>query len=270
LQGSGQALSPAVYLIVLSAAAVALELPALRLEIFWVAIYYYIIRAIIIFILNRQTLVSWLRYVLHATAGIVITLIAYFYLILPNLSLLPELDQAGNELWLAIIAFLYAVANKISLPEGPGAKRRNAFIKQHYENAHQNFGNQIDKKINDDLLKLIAYSILVYEDYARPKTFRYLERLVFWKEKRTTGIMQVTSRSALSDEQSIDEGTNILLTSWKSHKRSKKETYEKVNATIADYNRDDDYVSKVSQVMEILANRVEPKFKRAYLSIWPE
>jgi hypothetical protein len=265
-----RAFSPAVYLVALSAVAVALGFPSLRLEIYWVAIYYYIIRAIVIFVLNRQMLVSWPRYLLHALVGITLAIVAYFYLILPNLSLLPQLEQAGNELWLAIFAFLYAVANKIYLPEGPGAKRRNAFIRQHYENALQNFGDQIDKKIKDDLLKLITYSILVYEDYARPKTFRFLERLVFWKEKRTTGIMQVTSRSALSDEQSVEEGTDVLLASWKIHKRSKKEVYEKVDATIADYNRDDDYVSKVTQVMEILGNRVEPKFKRSYLSMWPE
>jgi hypothetical protein len=265
-----RALSPAVYLIALSVVAVSLGFPDLRLEIYWVAVYYYAIRAIVIFVLNRQIHISWLRYMLHAAVGIMMALVAYFYLILPNLSLLPELEQAGNELWLALIAFLYAVANKINLPEGPGAKRRNAFIKLHYENARQKFGTQIDSKIKDDLLKLITYSILVYEDYARPKTFRYLERLIFWKEKRTTGIMQVSSRSTLSDEQSVEEGTNILLDSWKKHKRSKKEIYEKVDATIADYNRDDAYVSKVNQVLEILANRVEPKFKRAYLSMWPE
>jgi hypothetical protein len=265
-----RALSPAVYLIALSAAAVAIGHPDLRLDIYCVAIYYYILRAIVIFALNRQLLVSWFRYILHAAAGVLLAVLAYDYLILPNLSLLPDFNQAGNELWLAIVGFLYAVANKIYLPEGPGAKRRNTFIRKHYEEAHKKFGNQIDVKIKDDLLKLIAYSIIIYENYARPKSFRFLERLAFWKENRTTGIMQVTSQLALTDEQSIEAGIERLLNSWKTIKRPKKRLYEKVNATIAAYNRDDDYVEKVNQVMEILAKRVEPKFELAYQSIYPE
>ena len=265
-----RALSPAVYLIALASVAVAIGHPDLRLDIYWVAIYYYIVRAIVIFVLNRQLLISWFRYLLHASAGVLLAILAYDYLILPNLSLLPDFSQAGNELWLAILGFLYAVANKIYLPEGPGAKRRNAFIRKHYQESVKKFGDQIDKKINDDLLKLITYSILVYEDYARPKSFRFLERLAFWKEQRTTGIMQVTSASALTDQQSIESGIDKLLTAWKTIKRPKKRLREKVDATIADYNKDDDYVIKVNNVMEILANRVEPKFKPAFQSVYPE
>jgi hypothetical protein len=82
--------------------------------------------------------------------------------------------------------------------------------------------------------------------------------------------MQVTSTSPLSDQQSIESGIDKLLTAWKTIKRPKKKLYEKVDATIADYNKDDDYVDKVNQVMGILANRVEPKFKSAYQSIYPE
>ena len=126
-------------------------------------------------------------------------------------------------MWLAILGFLYAVANKIYLPEGPGAKKTNAFIRKHYKEANEKFGDQIEAKIKDEVLKLIAYSILIYEDYARPRSFRFLERLAFWKEQRTTGIMQITSKTVLSDRQSVEAGIDKLITAWKSIKRRKRD-----------------------------------------------
>ena len=40
--------------------------------------------------------------------------------------------------------------------------------------------------------------------------------------------------------------------------------------TIADYNADTDYVSKVFEVMAILAKRVEPEFRPAYEEIFDQ
>ncbi len=40
--------------------------------------------------------------------------------------------------------------------------------------------------------------------------------------------------------------------------------------TISDYNRDDDYIERVQEVMEILAKRADPSFEAAYNSIWSD
>lgn len=52
-----RALSPAVFIIIVSAIFVALDQPDLRLGIVMVALYYYIVRAVVIFIFNRQRLI---------------------------------------------------------------------------------------------------------------------------------------------------------------------------------------------------------------------
>ena len=265
-----RALAPAVFIIALSAVAVAAGRPELRLGIFWAAIYYYIVRGLIIFLLNRQGLVSWPRYLGHALVGIAAAMLAYQYLILPNRSLIPNLDQAGNELWLAILAFLYAVANKVPLPGGPGARRRNAFIGRNYAEARRKFGRLIDAKTNDDLLRLLAYSVLVYEDYCRPPAIRQLERFMWWKGRRTTGIMQIASNAALSDVESVDRGTDKLAAAWAKEAVPGGDTWPRLRATIADYNPDEDYIMKVIDVMEILAKRVAPEFKPAYASVFGE
>lgn len=180
---------------------------------------------------------------------------------------MPDLETAGNELWLALLAFLYAVANKITLSGGPGARRRNTFVKSHYLAARTRFGNQIDAKVSDELLKLIAYSILIYEDYCRPPSIRTLERLAVWKKRRTTGIMQVAADDALTDIESVNRGLDILLASWKRYS-TEEHLWGRVRRSISDYNMDEDYIQRVQEVMEILAKRVDPSFKASYESIW--
>lgn len=259
-----RALSPAVFIIAVSAFVVAAGYPEFRIGIYGVAFYYYLIRAAIILLLNRQHLISWPRYFGHAVVGIAAAIVAYRYLILPNRSLLPNLDLAGNELWLAIFAFLYAVANKISLSSGPGARRRNKFISVHYYRARQRFGQLINSKIPNQLPQLTAYAILIYEDYCRPPAVREAERLMWWKPIRTTGVMQVAADHALSDQESVERGTDLLITAWDKHERAGLATWEIVRNTIADYNRDEDYIERVLEVMDILAIRVEPAFEPSY------
>ena len=75
--------------------------------------------------------------------------------------------------WLAIFAFLYAVANKVPLGGTPGARRRNNFVRAHYRSAQGRFGKLIDESATDDKVKLIVYAVLVYEDYARPAAVRW-------------------------------------------------------------------------------------------------
>lgn len=263
-----RALSPAVFLIALSAIAVATGFPHLRIDIYWVAIYYYLIRATIIVLLNRHRLISWARYFFHSLVGVGASLLAYHYFILPNRSLIPDLDTAGNELWLAIFAFLYAVANKIPLPDGPGDRRRNEFIRRHYGEAVRRFGSIIDGKIENEALKLTTYSILIYEDYSRPSTIRSVERLMAWKPRRTTGIMQVAADRALSDRESLELGTDKLIAAWDDNPGQYECIYDRVRAVIADYNRDENYIGRVFEVMDILAERIEPAFKQTYDRLW--
>lgn len=179
------------------------------------------LRAVIILLLNRHRLISWPSYIGHSILGIFFAALAYNYLILPNRSLIPDLETAGNELWLALLAFLYAVANKITLSGGPGARRKNTFVNSHYVAARARFGEQINSKISDELVKLIAYSVLVYEDYCRPPAIRTFERLAVWKKRRTTGIMQVAADEALTDIESVNRGLDIILAAWENtHPRS--------------------------------------------------
>lgn len=262
-----RALSPTVFIILVSSIVVALDRAELRLGIIYVVPYYYFLRAAAIFALNRHRLISWPKYFGHAILGMIFATAAYNYLILPNRSLLPDLETAGNELWLALLTFLYAVANKVTLSSDPGARRRNNYIKSHFESARAQYGGVIDANVPDDALKLVVYSVMIYEDYCRPPAVRMLERLAIWKKRRSTGIMQVTADEILDDDESVRRGIDLLLSSWERHS-SKTDLYSRVFECISDYNRDIDYFRRVNEVMEILAKRVAPEFRPAYENIW--
>ena len=98
-----RALSPTVFIIIFSAVAIAIDRPELRLCVVMVVPYYYLLRAIVIRLFNRHRLISWPRYVLHSVFGILFAVLAYKYLILPKRTLLPDLESAGNELWLGVL-----------------------------------------------------------------------------------------------------------------------------------------------------------------------
>ncbi|TBC90231.1 hypothetical protein ELH21_32365 (plasmid) [Rhizobium leguminosarum] len=260
-----RALAPAVFMLALSATAVAAGHADLRAGIYWVAIYYYALRVIYILVMNIHRLVSWPRFVFHSGVGLAAAWLVYQILILPNRSLLPNLDTAGNELWLAIFAFLYAAANKVTVSGGPGARRRNAFIRRSYNRAELSYSALINERNSDDELQLITYAILIYEDYCRPPSMRTLERLFFWKQQRTTGIMQVASSTALSDEESVKLGAQKLSASWQ--RFAEENLYQRTLSTVTDYNKDSDYLHRVLEVMEILAKRAAPRFLPAYNAI---
>lgn len=251
-------LPPAVFLVLLSAAAVGSGYDELRLQSYWIAVYYYIMRAAYFPIFGLHRLISWSRFVIHSGLGILAALAAYKFLILPKKSLLPNLKTAGNELWLALLVFVYAVGNNIVISDSRSWARRNSYVRHSYRSAQTHYGQTVDESISDDLLKLITYAIIVFENYCRPPVVRVLERAWPSKNGRTTGIMQVASAVPLSDEQSVKLGVEILSKSWEKHIHDGR--WDRIRNVIADYNKDSDYVYKVMEVMDIIANRVEPYF----------
>jgi hypothetical protein len=261
-------LPPAVFIIILSACAVASGNDELRLKSYWIAVYYYVIRAAYFPIFGLQRLINWPRFVTHCAIGIMAAVAAFKFLVLPKKSLLPDLETAGNELWLALLVFIYAVGNNVVIGDSRSPTRRNSYVRHSYMTARAHFGNIIDDNIKDDLLKLIVYAIIVFENYCRPPVVRSLERAWPSQNGRTTGIMQVASPKPLSDEDSVRKGLDILSKSWENH--THEETWERIQSVIAEYNKDDGYIYKVNEVMEIIAKRVEPSFLPAFESRWSQ
>ena len=256
-----RALAPTVFIIILSAALVAAGRADWRNDIFLVAVYYYLFRALFVVLWGRTRLVRWSRFFGTSILGMGAAWLAYTHLILPNRSLLPDLDQLGNELWIAILVFLYAVANKIPTRSGPRVGQSNDYVTSRYRDFAARYSSIIDRLVGGDtLLELTVYSVLVYEDYCRPKPVRFVERLL---KRKTTGVMQVRSDRPLSDSESVELGTQILCEAWTAHSHEES-PYSQVHNTLLTYNRDTGYASRVFEVMEIIAKRSDRRFEDIY------
>lgn len=78
---------------------------------------------------------------------------------------------------------------------------------------------------------------MLTEDINRPPAFRFAERVFFFTKKiKTTGIMQVTSKKKLSDEESIELAQKIILSSYNKNKTLAKDEYDLVAKIAQDYN----------------------------------
>jgi hypothetical protein len=70
----------------------------------------------------------------------------------------------------------------------------------------------------------------------------------------------------LDDETSVAMGTDMLVDSWLAH--ASEDAWRRVRSTIAAFNRDDDYIARVNEVMETLAKRVDVELLPAYEQIY--
>jgi hypothetical protein len=256
-----KAMAPTVFTIVISAILVATNMAEWRHGIFMMAVYYYLFRALFVVLWGRTKLVRWWRFFGTAILGIGAAWLAYTHLILPNRSLLPDLDQWGNELWIAILVFLYAVANKIPTKSGPRASQTNDYVTSRYRRFAALYSSIIDRFVGGDpLLELTVYSVLIYEDYCRPRPMRIVERLL---RRKTTGVMQVGSNRPLGDRESVEIGNQILSNAWATHSHEEWPS-DQVRRSILMYNRDSDYADRVLEVMEIIAKRSDRRFEDVY------
>jgi hypothetical protein len=259
-----KSLFPTVCIVIISSILVAFEKDSWRIGINRIVYIYFLIRIIAIFALDRMHLVSWPKFFMHSAIGILVSEIAYKHLILPKNSLLPDLETVGNELWLAIFAFLYAIMNKVPLPQGPSVRRKNSYVTRKYRDFQRSYGSLINTKVADSTLRLTIYAIMIAEDYARPRIIRYLENALPWGGSRTTGVMQVRSGHALSDQQSVELGVASLVQAWEKAPRDETGKWTKFRDTVITHNRDDDYVYRVLEIARIIAKRADRTLETAY------
>jgi hypothetical protein len=112
----------------------------------------------------------------------------------------------------------------------------------------------------------LTYSIIIHENYNRPKIARIFENFAsLFKRAGTYGIMQVKSNKKLSDSESIVHGLKILnkiFTRVKASTKDKNPDYKYPNylmdcivkRTAWHYNNSDDYAEEIALTYELLRN----------------
>ena len=264
--------SPTVYIIVLAAILYAIGKENLIKNIWHVVLFYFLFRVLYNVAFGRSRLINWRSFI---PQGIIIVALSYFVyhtLILTKKYIIPDIDSLANELWLVIIFFLYTVLNHIKKSDEGTRRRKQSYLKKNYSRFKSQYGDLVARKAGNQDIQYLAYAIMIYENFGRPRFLRLIEDAVP-RMASTRGIMQVRSTEKISDQESVNIAIEKLNGDYKKslredeiRKRLKGLKFDKdatarisefkrsvvLLKTIALYNKDADYVSEVSQIIHEL------------------
>ncbi|MGO9085765.1 MAG: hypothetical protein ACLQBK_11100 [Candidatus Sulfotelmatobacter sp.] len=267
-----KALSPTVYIIIVSTVCYALRQDSLVRGIWLVAAYYFLFRLLFNIAFGRTTLIDWDSVLRQAIVGIGAAYLAYVHFILPRRPLLPGVESIGNQLWVIVALFLYAVFNDVRTPSPRSARRKKKYLRSRFDHFKKEYGDLIDAQFPERYMELVAYAILIYETFNRPWLARLAERAVFPWGSHTIGPMQVTTKTRLSDRESVVVGTQQLRRSFEMSNQEllgkRASRYDVIKMAVAKYNRDDDYIGEVFQVLHILWAQVATDYRAEFETMY--
>jgi hypothetical protein len=268
-----RSLAPTVIMIIAASILIQFNKSDLTLNIYRAVIFYFAIRVAYVVLWNRSRIVSWPKIIFQCVVGIGSAIWAYNSLVIPKDPLFPDVSTIGNELWLAIAAFIYAMVNGLEAPKEPSTRRTNYYISESYSSIHSQFGELIAGKMLHRSLELAFYSVLIFENYNRPRFARFWERVLPTANARTYGIAQVISDTPLTDQQSVERARDVLNQSYVTLLASDTALdgkWELLRQVIVLYNKDSSYAGNVYDIMDIVSARVETSYKPVFDKMWNE
>ncbi len=217
-----RAMSSSVFIVLFSVLLYLQDHSSIYIQNIWlVSVYYLFINLIVIFLTRgfiAESKASLSLYLIAHAASIYISFLLYRFYISKGLSeLIPNAADFRTEIWLIIILFLYKVFNQIEfMPSGTSLSSLEASWLRKYKVLREKYSEHLNPIINNNnCLRLLFFSIAIYEDLNRNWFHRFLERIFFrFLKNKTTGVMQVHSKSPLSDLQSVKAAEKILLQNY--------------------------------------------------------
>jgi hypothetical protein len=258
-------LAPSVYIILISTGLYAFKQQRLVNHIWLVVLYYFTLRLAYNLIFSRAPLLNWLATLTQIAVGSAAAYAVYRYLILPKRPLFPGADSIGDQLWVIIALFLYAILNNVQVATRRTVRRKNMYLRSRLQSLRQEYGPLIDGQFPERYMELVTYAILIYETFNRPLVAQFIERLVFPWGSHTLGPMQVRTEKRISDKESVFLGVGKVRLAFEETNRElgdkKTYRYEVIRKAVAKYNRDENYVSDVFEVLHILWAQVAPEYR---------
>ncbi len=244
------------------------------------SIWYYIsFRLIFNVARGRALLLPWKRLILQWAVTLLLAWLAYKHLITKREYLFPDLNTVGNEVWLAIAAYLYVLSNSAFRGDSNQLKRSERYTRNRFRLIDRKFGSVVKEVAGSPSWEALIFAVLIVEDFNRPFIFREVERLAFrLRLARTLGIMQVEATAVISDAESIRLGSSRLKTLYaeekiKDHWRvqaedrhywgsdesvAKQEETSLLHAVLVRYNPSGDYAREIEAVYENLRKEFYP------------
>jgi len=223
-------------------------------------------------IIGRAFLVNWNKQFLYGICIIAISYFAYEKIIITKENLLPDFSNIANELWIIILVFLYTLINNIPTSNSGAEKRKLEYIKSIHKSVDEKYSKIIDPIINRNIrLRQIIFAIIIHENFNRPKAYRIIEVISGFisSKDKTYGIMQVRSKKPISDKESVELGSKIILENFQklipeyeieiNEKENKSSYYtlEYIDSNfqeklVRSYNHCDDYTYDIIQLADYI------------------
>lgn len=256
-------LSPVVYIIIISSILYFFNLDKYTTNIYQVSILYILIRLLINLSLNRLILINWTNQIFQWAVIIFSSYFAYDKIIIEKKNIFPDFTTLSNELWIIILIFIYQIINKLELSQKGTERRKNKYLVKRYNYFKAKYHSMIREMTNNNVfLEIIVYSILIYEDFNRPKVIRFIENISFkiYKRRHSLGVMQVQTNEPINDKESIKLGVEKIIKAYKDYlqKNQNKEgeyfDYSLTSHIIMDYNNCYKYEYDIMELQELIKN----------------
>lgn len=234
-----------------------------------IILYYWLWRFLYYTIHDVWRLVNWKTLFLYVVVTLALAICIYRFS--ENVkSMLPDAESLRDQLWILIAIFVYEVLNKLGINRGETEDRKSRYILTKYAAFKKEYGDIISKQCKTLVDEGLVYSIMIVENYNRPRTVRFLENFVFLikRKKMSLGIMQVKTKKFINDTQSVQLATQKIIDLREQF--MKPEHYD----TLSLYeNRLSDMIRYVANEYngggENYANEVEAIYQTIYNDVFP-
>lgn len=221
---------------------------------------YWIVRFLYYILMSRVDFLGFGFEIISAVVSIALGEGVFFLIIRPlldsNLSVFIPLAELRSALWFAVIAYvikiIWDISRKLFREEilYPIEKKHSIILRRHHR-LREKYHDFVEPKINAALagctsrdktiFMCLFYSIMIYEDYNRPKLVRWGEWVAQKQGKKvTSGIMQVEAYELLTDKESISIAIEKLSKAFLMYLDDSP-----VQKAIRDYNSGEKYEEEV-------------------------
>jgi hypothetical protein len=236
-------LSGPIFILILSVLFYLLGLSFLLKDIYWIIVFYFTFRFLLLtLILKRWNIINKFEFFSQLTISIFLSIALYRGYLEDNVANLARFpDDIVAQLWIITFVFIMGTINSIKNNWYDFDKNINTYVKKRYQALASEFADRI-RSLNKGEKKILL-SIMIYESFQRPKSFRFIENILHKCHiTSSTGIMQVKDKNRIfTDTQSIEyiiEKLKILPLESK--------TLEYFVYTV--YNQTDEYYDSVNHI----------------------
>ncbi len=269
-------LTPLVYLIITAALFYSVGLDRFVNNFYLVNLYYVTFRLLFNLVTGRGLLLNWFRQILYWISILLGSYFIYANLIITKENILPDFTTLANELWIIIIVFLFHVFNNVRTSHKKTQDRKYHYIKKTISRFQKKYGTIINERVENEKLRALVYSIMLLENFNRPRLIRWLEYASFFLTKRphSMGIMQVISTTYISDKKSIILGIEKIIGKYHHFLNEIKDRRERhyysgdftfVMELASSYNTSANYNSDIHEMFEIVLEVFYPETGDSFL-----